>query len=459
MSNFKKLMMTAAGGAGLNVEDVFSTYLYTGTGSAQTITNGIDLAGEGGLVWTKRRNGGSGTWSDHWLNDSERGDDKGLRANLTNAQFGGDSLNFSSSGYTAPNWVIFTENGTNYASWTFRKAPKFFDVVTYTGDGNSTKVLSHNLGTTVGSVIIKCTNDSAQNWQVFHRAMSGTPNYSIMNLNTTASVTTVGVQLWDQSSTTFTVYANTGQNVSGKTYVAYLFAHNDGDGDFGPTGDQDIIKCGSFTVNSSGWSVDLGFEPQWVMIKKSSGTSDWGIVDNMRSWDTLSGTGDNASQLRANLSNAENRETYPRITATGFNHEGAAGWLTSGQTYIYIAIRRGPMAVPTAGTDVFDVSIGSSNGNVITTGFPVDTQILNFILGDTNNSTVIDRLRGFSSTSTESGKRLVTSQTADENSVAVSEKWTNTGFTEVGAYGSIYACYWNWRRAPNFFDAVCYSHK
>jgi hypothetical protein len=41
------------------VEDVFSTYLYTGNGSTQTITNGIDLAGEGGLVWIKRRRIGS----------------------------------------------------------------------------------------------------------------------------------------------------------------------------------------------------------------------------------------------------------------------------------------------------------------------------------------------------------------------------------------------------------------
>jgi hypothetical protein len=37
------------------IEDVFSTYLYTGNGSTQTITNGIDLAGEGGLVWSKAR--------------------------------------------------------------------------------------------------------------------------------------------------------------------------------------------------------------------------------------------------------------------------------------------------------------------------------------------------------------------------------------------------------------------
>ena len=54
----KKLMgTTAAGGGPLAIEDVFSTYLYTGTSVARTITNGIDLAGEGGLVWLKWRSG------------------------------------------------------------------------------------------------------------------------------------------------------------------------------------------------------------------------------------------------------------------------------------------------------------------------------------------------------------------------------------------------------------------
>jgi hypothetical protein len=68
MSNFKKLMMTAAGGDVLNVEDVFSTYLYKGNGSTQTISNGIDLDGEGGLVWIKCRN----TVGSHILQNSER---------------------------------------------------------------------------------------------------------------------------------------------------------------------------------------------------------------------------------------------------------------------------------------------------------------------------------------------------------------------------------------------------
>ena len=54
MPSNKKLLQAAAGSAGgdpLYVEDVFSTYLYDGNGSTQTITNGIDLDGEGGLVW------------------------------------------------------------------------------------------------------------------------------------------------------------------------------------------------------------------------------------------------------------------------------------------------------------------------------------------------------------------------------------------------------------------------
>ncbi len=37
------------------IEDVFSTYLYTGNGSTQTITNGIDTSTKGGLVWMKSR--------------------------------------------------------------------------------------------------------------------------------------------------------------------------------------------------------------------------------------------------------------------------------------------------------------------------------------------------------------------------------------------------------------------
>mgnify|MGYP007059421704 FL=1 len=61
MSVFHNNILAGASGASgagdpLYVDDVFSTFLYNGSNSAQTITNGIDLDGEGGMVWIKSRN-------------------------------------------------------------------------------------------------------------------------------------------------------------------------------------------------------------------------------------------------------------------------------------------------------------------------------------------------------------------------------------------------------------------
>ena len=56
----------------------------------QTVNNGIDLAGEGGLIWTKWRKDGSYTVESHALLDTERGftkliksDDPGQQSNVT----------------------------------------------------------------------------------------------------------------------------------------------------------------------------------------------------------------------------------------------------------------------------------------------------------------------------------------------------------------------------------------
>ena len=78
MSVGTKLLQAAAGNAGdpVYVDDLFSTHVYTGTGATQTITNGIDLAGEGGLVWSKCRSHADR----HVLIDTERGRLKYLRS-------------------------------------------------------------------------------------------------------------------------------------------------------------------------------------------------------------------------------------------------------------------------------------------------------------------------------------------------------------------------------------------
>jgi hypothetical protein len=58
MSSTQQLLLGEGAGGGaapVYIEDVFSTYLYTGNGSDQIITNGIDLSTKGGMVWFKAR--------------------------------------------------------------------------------------------------------------------------------------------------------------------------------------------------------------------------------------------------------------------------------------------------------------------------------------------------------------------------------------------------------------------
>ena len=59
MDNVTRLLMQSSGGKkdSTYVDDVFSTYLYAGEDSSyRNINNGIDLAGEGGMVWVRPRN-------------------------------------------------------------------------------------------------------------------------------------------------------------------------------------------------------------------------------------------------------------------------------------------------------------------------------------------------------------------------------------------------------------------
>ena len=77
----------------------------------------------------------------------------------------------------------------------------------------------------------------------------------------------------DPTSTVFTVGSDSEVNQSGQSYVAYLFAHNDDDGGFGSTGDQDIIKCGSYTgnANADGPEIDLGFAlASWRFVSQKN---------------------------------------------------------------------------------------------------------------------------------------------------------------------------------------------
>jgi len=441
----KQGIWPTAGNVPAYIEDVFSTYLYTGNGSTQTITNGIDLSTKGGLVWSKDRTG----TNRHRLYDTVRGGNKSLATDGTEAQDTWTApyiMTFNSNGYETG--LLNNESGPNYASWTFRKQPKFFDVVTYTGNG-STQTINHNLGSVPGCIIVKNVSNTS-NWPVYHRGYSSLGGsgdiIQILN-NTNAAFFSTAFNNTLPTSTNFQVGLASGTNntnVNGDTYVAYLFAHNAGG--FGLTGTDNVISCGSYTGSGSVDTVTLGYEPQWILMKGTNAPGlPWLMFDNMRG---LSYT--NNAQLDPSTSAAESSTSaYVRPTATGFTVQ--PGFYGTGASVIYIAIRRGPMKVPTSGTNVFSpvAQTKSSFPSTVTAGFPVDLTIEANRASDGLNSTAIDRLRGGSVAS-------ITSGTAAEYGSAGCSFASNTVFSD-GWLNNTSNIYWMFRRAPSFFDEVCYT--
>ena len=460
-----KIIQAAAGnaaGEGLYVEEVFSTYLYTGNRTARDIVNGIDLAGEGGMVWTSARN----VADNKRIWDSERGVNKDISTNSTASQstrtgaltaFNADGFSLGTDGAG----VVNADSGETYASWTFRKAPKFFDVVTYTGDGTAGRTVSHNLGSVPGCIFVKRT-DGAGMWRVFHRSLGATKN---LYLNDTSAALTQS-DIWNDTAPTdavFTVGDSGNVNGSGFTYVAYLFAHNDGDGEFGEDADQDIIKCGSYTGNGStdGPEIDLGFEPQFVIIKRSSATEDWLMFDSMRGMVV----GGIDPDLRPSQSQAEGSFlNYLEPQPTGFKLiDPNTRSNDNGSTYIYIAIRRGPMKTPESGTEVFAPVARAGTGVEanIQSGFVVDAMFNKSrnVIGP-GNAYSFDRLRGKNILLDMSGTGSEVSDTTSVIGFDVMDGVVvGTGATAGRVnyvYGSTFVDYY-FRRAPGFFDVVAYE--
>jgi hypothetical protein len=444
------------------VENVFSTYLYAGTTGAQTFVNNIDLTDNGGLVILKGRS--ISTYTGFY--DTVRGPKTIISANDTrgNINPAGSLSAFNTNGFSFNatdngNWGF--NNYGNLASWTFRKQANFFDIVTYTGTG-SAQTIAHNLGSIPGCIIVKRT-DTTGNWQVYHSGLTSAA-YSIQ-LNSTAaqaSATTVWYST-APTSTVFTVGTSTDVNASGGTYIAYLFGAG-GTGGFGLTGTQDIISCGSYTgTGSSVNTITLGYEPQWILIKNASGSgTSWVIEDTMRQ---MSNT--DSFYLLADTTATETDVGSPAIvpTATGFKLTVSGSFFNAtGNNYIYIAIRRGPMATPTTGASVFTplAYTGTGPGQTETVSNLPDT-VFHKAKANTSGWPWTDRLRG-----TKVSTQILFSNSSGAATGNVSYwiwslwnniiNWSTTNSDDQTGNnsGESYVLY-ALSRAPGFYDTVCYT--
>ena len=459
MSNAALKLLAGAGATAdpVYVDDVFSCFLYVGNATSRSIVNGIDLADKGGLVWTKNRDG----TNDHNLVDSARGltNSPYIRTNSTNAQgTDGNGLTaFNSNGYTIGTSASWNANGGSHVSWTFAKQEKFFDIVTWSGtDGGGDKTISHSLGCKPAVMMIRELNGTS-NFSFYHKDLFGGEidgTGTGMYLSSTAAAFSMNNEVKSVSNTDFTV-GTTHNGHSSYSYIAYLFAHDEQE--FGENSDEAIMKVGKYSGNSAGsattdQTITLGFEPQWILIKKSSGgIGSWSIFDNMRG---VHPDGPDM-ELRANHEIVEQTtDENLRFEATGFTLEGSNLNYTDGSTaheYVYMAIARSHKPASNFATTALHTTASARSSSAGAppwwySGFPVDMAFWKN-WGGTGTHQLYDRLRG--------PKALFPNNTDQEEDRAAAKfdyqdgHYNNDG-TQADYHSSMF------RRAKGFFDVVTY---
>ena len=447
--------MAASGSGGATyVDDVFDTHLWTGTDTNYSITNGLDMDGEGGMVWNSYRSGSNA--ASNRIFDTERTPlGQYMRTYIANGESAGGTTqlnSWNSNGYTYGSSTEVNYSGNNIVSWAFRRAPGFFDIVTYTGTGVA-HAINHNLGSAPGMIIVK-NRDDADAWTVYHRSNTAAPETDYLVLDTLAA-TVDDATVWNDTaptSTQFTVGTDAVVNLNTENYVAYLFAHDDQI--FGTDGDESIIKCGTYTGAASTVAVSLGWEPQYVITKATSVTSSWNMYDTMRGMPIgAPATTTESRLLIADGNNAESGSGGPIPTADGFGAQYGSTAVNNGSaTYIYIAIRR-PMKVPEAGTEVlsvaYDATANLNNTPPDTFGSILTDLIITAARDSSGNRWWADRMRG-------KIKSLNSVNTSAEGGGTFEfDKMIGVGVSGL-AGGTPPVSSYNIARAPKFMDVVAY---
>lgn len=432
------LQLAATGGSlKLYVDDVFSTYTRTGTGASQTITTGINLSTRGGVVHSKSRS----AVTDHSLHATVLGTTYDLVTNST-AAMANEAQSLTAVSTTGHTWGTLAKINTNlatYVDWVFADAPKFHKTaVVVKSAGSNATVDLYTLGT-VGMVRVKRT-DAAGSWYIWHRSLTAG---NLLIGETTAAEATLGHIT--VSGTTVTLVNGV---IADGTYLVEGFAHD--------TTTDGIIQCGSFTSDALSFAtVTLGWEPQFVLMKSVSSTSNWVMLDTMREW---IGTNTVAydKPLSPNLSAAEATGDYGHVNATGFEVNN----MNDSATGIYLAIRR-PNKPPTSGTQVYNAIARTGTGAAATVagvGFAPDLVMPSARNnGGMGYASFWDRLRGSTNviipyqTSAEAAKTdAVLSLEMDGMKVGVdsTNSWVNATTTYINHF---------FRRAPGVHDQICYA--
>ena len=305
------LRMSSGAALKTYIDDVFSTYLWTGTGGNITHTNGLDLSTEGGFTWIKGRSDAyAGT-----ITDTLRGTTKQLQTAVNNPEITSSArlTAFNTNGFTTGYEELVGQNNSTYSSWSFRKTEKFCTVKTWSGT-QAIRTLTHDLGCVPGLVIIK-RYDGYGNWAIYHRDV-GTDKFLFLN---TSAAESQSNDYWNDTLPTDSVITLGNQsNVNGPSadnYVGYFFGGGastaatarsvdfDGSGDFltvaGPgalgTSTNFTMECWVYPDSTSGnqrifTSNEVLVTGEYTQFRINAGEWEWNIGGSGGSWTAKAGT-------------------------------------------------------------------------------------------------------------------------------------------------------------------------
>lgn len=305
----------------------FAATTYNGTSTTNSIVNGINFAGYGGMVWQKKRTEQAGYSNNHLIFDTARTLNRSLYTDLSNAEENPGNntfISWNTDGFTVGNGSSrLNQTGETYVAWAFRRKVGLFDVVTYSANYGSALTVSHGLAAVPQMIIFKQRNGSSYVWSVYHVNLGIAAH---IPLNLAAARSNIAVLNAVPTSTSFTVPAFENRvNVSGGSYVAYLFGSLAG-----------ISQVGSYTGNGSNQSINCGFAAgaRFLLIKRDAATN-WYI------WDTARGiTSGNDPYLipNTNALEATNDSITPQNEGFGVVQNTTTNINVSGGLYLYLAI-------------------------------------------------------------------------------------------------------------------------
>jgi len=308
--------------------------LYTGTGATQTITG---LPWRPGIVWFKSRS----AIGIHALVDDLRDATRYWQPHTTTAELNSALLcqSIDSNGFTLGSTGGVNDLDTTYVAWPFApiSAPttntdgtitttvaksSFYSVFTYTGTGVAGSTLGHGLDVAPDFVIIKCRSQAIV--AVAGGPIVGDDNRMFLNSAAARGASTANVR--STNSSTILVGADSGVNLSARTYVAYAFHNLRG-----------VCKAGTYVGDgeTAGKEIVCGFAVKFLIVKRrDGGNGDWNIIDSARDLET--------NRLLITTAAETTVSAFYELTATGFiakrgNQQTDHDLNISGSTYMFIA--------------------------------------------------------------------------------------------------------------------------